>query len=128
MHHEKTIVEVLEEAIQSVKSGWTQGALARDVIEKEVAVTDESACSWCITGAIYRSIKYVPRFWWTAREDYNEFRKEKRKSASRILDVLTDLAEGAKLGLPAWNDHVSRTREDVLVLLNQALEQERAKS
>ena len=48
--------EILEEAksLIEVLDNWTKGALARDKYSQSVDVSNDDACMWCATGAIYK--------------------------------------------------------------------------
>ena len=114
-------VGILEDAIETIKQGWTQGANARDLDGNVVPPNDDSACRWCLMGAVYRSDGY-------ASSSFDADAYVKLKTSLSVFSLLGRLlGDGENYLLSGWNDDVRRTREDVLVLLNKALEQEKSK-
>lgn len=119
MYREMTSVEILEDALETVKSGWTQGANARDANWNLVPPTDESACRWCLIGSVYRSVGY-------SSYSPNRDCELQLKDSTRVFSLLEGII-GRELVLSSWNDDVDRTQADVLNLLNEALEKEKSK-
>jgi hypothetical protein len=53
----KVVVEVLKAARGLVENGWTQRTSARDVIGLAISAESEKACSFCVTGAVWKAAK-----------------------------------------------------------------------
>lgn len=113
-----TTAEVLRGAINIVQNGWTQGTNARNSFFDPVPPDADSACEWCLMGAVYRSSGL------SAVAPYFDYEKSLSDS-SRTFEVLEKVAEHPNLA--EWNDSPGRKVEDVLALLKRALEQEKSK-
>ena len=81
-----------------VRSGWTQGARARDIHGMTVLAVSPDAVSWCLTGALSASDLVTER-------DLFRMRRECR---GLVGDGLTD-----------WNDDPGRTQAEVVELLER---------
>ena len=112
---EVTAAAMVSEARRLVKSGWCQGAHARDRAGTEVPSWSEEARSWSLLGALLTS--------WH------------RQDAQDDADVVAHLADAHALGeatevlgevvgtgaLDRWNDSAKRTKKDVLAAMDGAL-------
>ena len=64
-----TTVEILEHARATIRQGWTQGASAVGSTGLPTEPWDPSACKWCLTGSLMKSIHQitgVDTFWFYA--------------------------------------------------------------
>jgi hypothetical protein len=84
-------------ALYSEPENWTQGTYARDHQGNPKSPESEEACSWCLSGAGY----CVPGDPWPR------------------IAFLRSLIGGP---LTNWNDAPERTFEDVIALLDKAIE------
>ena len=87
--------EVYNKAADIVEKGWTQGDYARDESGRGCGIESSDAVSWCISGAL--SLAQGPYNF----DDY-----------SKLAALL-----GLYQSLPKYNDHPSRTQEEVVELL-----------
>ena len=103
-----SVERILENAIESIKTGWTQEKMARNSDGHEVDPTDDSACRWCLIGALVKSTQNADgSVSMDLGSDYHQ-----------ATDSLRSLIGNNRLSL--WNDAEERTQEDVLTLLNAA--------
>jgi hypothetical protein len=112
---ELTAAAMMREARRLVKSGWCQGAHARDRAGLEVPSWSEEARSWSLLGALLSS--------WHRQDSQDD------------ADVVSQLAEAHALGeatevlgelvgtaaLDRWNDSAKRTKKDVVAAMDGAL-------
>lgn len=103
-----SVERILESAIESIKTGWTQEKMARNSDGHEVDPTDDSACRWCLIGALLKSTQNADGS--VSMDLGSEYRD--------VTDTLKALIGEDRLSL--WNDAEGRTQEDVLALLNAA--------
>lgn len=89
-----TIRAALFFARARIERGWTQYTLARNSNSKEVHSDDPSAVAWCVIGSTKCS-----------DVDAREALRETLGSSNLV----------------AWNDHPSRTKEDVLELFDKTM-------
>jgi len=85
--------QVIEEAIRIIETGWTQGWFARDKDGVATEVSSPNACSWCLAGALILATNKFNYPWVRLCDFYN-----KHNSVS----------------MGNYNDHPSRTKEDIL--------------
>jgi hypothetical protein len=85
-------------AIDYIKKGWTQGALALDKNWKHVPPADPRAVCWCAKGAIW------------AAHSLNI--KRKLAATQKLQDVIGEIT--------TWNDDLKRTKEEVLAAFEKA--------
>lgn len=104
------VEQVLEGAIETVKMGWMQGDLAENATGDPVDPLSPSAVRWCIVGAL-------------TRVEGEEITFRKDTPGLRAIQALESLLEDEILS--NWNDEDDRTQEDVLSVLNLALERVR---
>lgn len=81
---------------------WTKDAYARDKNGKQVSTDDETAYCFCLTGLLLN-------------------KQVSAKPCSAVLRALHKL-EGSYINIPEFNDDVKTTHEDVLKLLDSAIE------
>lgn len=91
-------------AVFSDASKWTQDAYARDAKGRNVAAERaNNAKSWCLHAAILRVTKY---------------------NMSRVYDCIVALLRlPVRTSLIAWNDAEGRTFQDVISLIDKAIEE-----
>ena len=109
-------VEILEGAIETIKQGWVQSSLAIDSSGKEVDPTDSAAVRWCILGSLRKAAQIDGDTW------NHAFSSDLFPEWNRARQVLYDVLG---MSLAEWNDRPGRIREDVLVVLNEALDKEK---
>lgn len=101
----KDVIEGLKRAKELLEGGWTQHTRARDAENNPVAVGDNRAVRFCIEGAC----------------DHAEY------DLGTPDGMLQEYVEGALISrgevdnIPAWNDLPSRTKEEVLELMEEAI-------
>jgi hypothetical protein len=89
------------ELLESSPTAWTQGRLARDDRGWPEAPNHPSACQWCAIGAIAKV--------------------QNLSEASQMYDSAAKLLASQLSGtIVYWNDHPSRTREEVIDALRKA--------
>ena len=104
MTTQKDVTRILEstKSILESESSWIQGAMAMSSGMEEVDYLDESACKWCLTGAI-RKAMYLAKC------------HDVPLVEARILDVIDHNH------LIHFNDAEDTTHEDVLAALDKAI-------
>ena len=80
------------------KKDWCQGAYAKNAIGENVEPTSPNACSFCIVGLLHATYPV-----WKVHPLLQNLRNH-----SRIMGRV-----------PEWNDHPSRTKEEVLTVLKE---------
>jgi hypothetical protein len=96
-------IELLQQAKVRIERGWTQGWFARDSNGSRVEIGSDRATCFCISGAIYNK-----------GTDILELVKA-RYFLSRVLPRRFD-------NIVEFNDNESTTKEDVINLLDKAIE------
>ena len=112
-------VEILEGAIETIKSGWTQGQLAVDSDGKEVDPTSSAAVQWCILGSLRKAAQIDGDTWKDIAASSKYF-----PAWAQAKETLYNILGGP---LSDWNDEEYRTREDILQLLEKARDKEESK-
>ena len=98
--------EVFVKAAEYVRRGWTQETFARDGRGEPVKVDAESACEWCVAGALKAAcmeLELCSAFRWASEIHL-------RKSIG-LPDSVT---------LTGWNDATDRLRSEVIEALEMA--------
>ena len=95
-----SVKQVLTDAAQLVRGGWTQGAEARDATGQSIEATKPAATCYCLVGAIRRAAPNC--------ELSVESILALRKSPSCPIG-----ADGNPVGLIYWNDTAGRTADEV---------------
>lgn len=91
--------EILIAAKANIEKGWCQGVPAIDAYGNPVLPGAESACAFCILGALRRAGGFTG-----------------------AVDARNAIAELVPHGLVAnWNDTAGRTKEEVLALFDKAI-------
>lgn len=85
-----------------IRMGWCRGTMARDVEGYAVPSYSDEASSWCLIGAIERVYWDNPQLLLICFE----------KVRNKIKEM-----GGVILPLALWNDELSRTKEEVIKLL-----------
>jgi hypothetical protein len=101
-------VAIIQTATQLIESGWTQGALARDVLGNSISPNDTKAISWCLTGAIEK-----------AKKLHSQNGMIQIDQGSFLYPAIS-LAAGGVLNLAEWNDAPLTTKSKVLLALKNA--------
>ncbi len=97
-------IDGLKQVRDLLEKGWTQEASARDADGEPLLSTDTRACSFCILGAVWRAV---------AGHD--------NPMESRLVYALRNaIGEDAKL--VAYNDTPGRTQDEILALVDKAIE------
>ena len=122
-----TMVDLLSRTRSYVARGWTQGADARDEFGKVMMWHEEGAECWCLSGALR----------WASQAMTDERNQVRRMlwRAGRALSYPMDLELGisnSRVGpdhdrryrcvLEHFNDEEGRTQDEVLALVDKALE------
>ena len=108
------MIDVLIGARDFVSWGWSQRCLARDADGRHCGATSLSAKTFCVEGAIQRAAA--------------ELSLSARVANCAILFVgdlaREDYSNGTPKGwiLAHWNDEASRTQEEVVRLLDKAID------
>ena len=90
-----SILDCIREARGYIEQGWCRGAIARNRDGEEVPWRDEDACEWCILGAFRKAQ------WWNHTE---------------LIEALFAAMDEAP---DDWNDNPTRTKQDVLDLMDR---------
>ena len=104
-----SVVNVLQGALSYIKQGWVQEYSAQDPDGNLVHPTHQRACKWCLTGALIASSSSM-----TSEKPASVLYQESSLVCERMLG--TD-------DLVRWNDADSRTVDDIIELLQEALEE-----
>lgn len=97
-----TTLEVLQGMRSRLATGWTQYAVARNRFGVRVASSSSEACSWCIMGAASATTRNA--------DERSSAYTRLYQSGIRLLTV------------GEWNDIPGRTQEEVLALIDSAIE------
>jgi len=98
---------ILKEAKLLIAQGWCQETMARDTNGNAVPSTSNSACEFCIAGAIHAAAyKHVNG------QNFYESARPARMAMRRAIGTVD---------LPMWNDWESRTQSDVLHAITKAI-------
>ncbi len=101
-----TAVEVLERALDRLRHGWCQNAYARDVAGISLGFSEiEHGCAWCLVGSLYGRGESFPL--------------EAKEIMSRAIGDMTDTIMPH---VHVYNDAPGRTQEEVIALVERALE------
>lgn len=112
---ELTAAAMVSEARRLVKSGWCQGAHARDDTGLEVPSWSEEARSWSLLGALLTS--------WHLQDSRNDADVVAHLADAHALGQATEVL-GEVVGtasLERWNDATKRTQADVVAAMDGAL-------
>ena len=112
-------IKVLEGTKEIIKKGWCQGAAARDARGRSVNSSSAIACTWCLTGAIEKSLQENFKLSWYNGKDSilpkisSLLPPERSEPVIRSdqFDVVVD-----------FNDNHATTKEDVLNILSKVIE------
>lgn len=98
---------------------WTRGAFARDSIDNPIAPVKSGAVRWCLVGACVRVTH--------AENGLLESRLILDNTFSIVSGLIPeeftedrDDDDACKIG--SWNDHPDRTHEEVIEVLDKAIE------
>jgi len=89
--------------------GWTQCVSARDKNGQLVAVSDEEACQFCASGALYKA--YHLSGLWPCLENteliFQSIAEANHIKRSRLMDWFRE-------AVMSWNDYPERTKKEVV--------------
>ncbi len=116
-----TVLEILRAARERIRTGWTQGAMARDAAQRRVQPEHPLACVWCAAGALFATT--------TPHEPPED--SEARGVAMGLLTVEAKawdprVASLEQNPLVVWNDRPGRTQAEVIGLFDAAIAAEGA--
>jgi hypothetical protein len=113
MVHRVTEADVLQEARRLLELGWTRHVLARDAYGKSTDPLHSSACQWCFVGAMLR-----------ARQNIFETKADGGLTERAFQWAYYVMGKsGAAVFDPAdWNDAICKSKEEVLALLDDAID------
>lgn len=100
--------EFLQKAKDFLEKGWTKGVMARDSRCREIHAGSESATCWCILGALCATRESLKSTW------------TQQFTVERILE--RELSKMGHCEIADFNDALMRTKEEVLALLDKAIE------
>lgn len=102
-------IQVLERALQLIRSGWNQRATALDLSGKCVWFTSPSAVSWCLVGALLKGI--------------HDLSPGAPKGIFALCQSSAFQIVKSAVGCPlqTWNDEPGRARQDVILVLERAI-------
>ena len=109
--------KIFKMATNLVKTGWCQKAWAMNHEGRDVIPTDPSACQWCLTGALEKSLidnGYDHR---GGNDSYCEFQKIYGAMCAFLKHY-----NGIDGTLADWNDDDLREKDDVIAALTKALD------
>jgi hypothetical protein len=101
--HLRAAADLLETSL----GAWIQGKMAKNASGEYAHTLSPNACSWCALGAIAR-VQKLP----DAPQEYN--------GASKLLTKYLRAGSHTPVNIVDWNDHHTRTREDVIIALRLA--------
>jgi hypothetical protein len=104
------VLEILKQIRELLSKGFCKEAYARNEKGEKVDYYSEDACSFCIYGAIHRTMLAYPRM------DYVDTLLKIRKILSVHLPKYGTLV--------VYNDHPGTTQNNILELLDKAIAQE----
>jgi len=103
---------ILKEVRDLIERGWTQGTFARTEDGMQCDPEDEDAASWALDGAICGALSEL------TPQSFHEERL-------RIAQILISAASGVEIkNLARFNDAPDRTREEILAVIDRAIEME----
>ena len=110
MFTQKDVTKILESAksILESESVWIQGKGAVNPIMEEVESTDESACKWCLSGAIRKAMHH-------SKCDVIRIRVVE-------FPVVHILEGQGYTHLIHFNDDPNTTHKDVMAILNKSID------
>ena len=111
MTHEEAI---LIDALATVRRGWTQKAWARDEDGFSVNENGNTACEWCLSGAIRRA-------WATTGGKEDTYRSAVAVVTETIRRQNEIPNPGVRCSTIHWNDAPGRTQEDAIALLENTI-------
>lgn len=102
------VIEGLKKARTLLENGWTTGKTARNSRGESVGVYDPTACSFCVLGAVWRVGCFV--------DPLGGEMEELVRRAIRVRVPLGSHAPGT------YNDAEGRTKEEILSVIDEAIE------
>ena len=118
----ETVIDLLREAMSVITptGAWTQGTWARTASGKIARSSDRSAASFCILGALERSISNLNISDETLRHAYKIVHEEIR-AADAIDRLLKPKNANHASSIIGYNDRQGRTQKEVLNVLDDAV-------
>ena len=132
-----TATDQLRAARELVAQGWCQGTMARNAEGERVGTADDTACQWCLVGALRHAavelldeaihqhgLQHAPSQG-APRRRVHEVANDAYRKSVRVVEESLALQDRSSIedgvpSLPYWNDTKDRTQEDVLSLLDEA--------
>lgn len=109
---------IIAAAAARLQLGWTQEHLAEDTHGQPVDTDSTSAVSWCALGAVQAAVDALGY-------EGDEWDRRVRAALYRVAFVAgcadDDWKSGIEGAVSSWNDHDSRTQEDVVLAFKHAL-------
>lgn len=96
-------VEILQRIRAKVSKYWIKGSYARDVRGNSVASGADSACKWCLVGAVA-----------------SECSEESIATRHALTHAINKII-GTGWSIEAWNDAKGRTKEEVLDVIDKVI-------
>lgn len=109
----KLASQILSRAQDLVKTGWTQGALARDKNGQYTSEYSLEACSFCTLGAYFRAAREL------SVQDV-EVMQRVRVLAWSSLETAINEFPGGRGNISSFNDNPIRTVEQVIAVFEKA--------
>jgi hypothetical protein len=108
------ISDLLIHARSRIKSGWCQNQLAKDADGNVISLNSKTSVFWCIEGAV----RAVDNNGWCAERALGEI-------TAAIIATGFELPPKKISIINAWNDDKSRSKENVIELLDNILKTRR---
>lgn len=102
------VIEGLKSARVLLENGWTTRQTARNSRGEGVSVYDPTACSFCVLGAVWRVGGYV-----------SPLGGDMEELVRRVIRARVPLGNHAP---GTYNDAEGRTKEEVLSVIDEAIE------
>ena len=102
----------LTRAVTLLERGWTKQRFARGADGEDRDPTSESACKWCLQGALMRARSEL--------EEANGAPNHPRLRSALELCVFRRME--MPVALPTFNDRIAKSKDEVVSLLKDALQ------
>ena len=116
-HYPNTCLQILQKTrdLLSDESKWNKGFLNMTPYGSPSNIYHDHATSWCLTGALFRYYKYNPHL--------------KEMVCTRIMNAINEIYpydDFRYTGITSFNDCDNTDHEDILKVLDMAIEEEQA--
>jgi hypothetical protein len=109
---EPTSVEIMKHAKKLVENGWCKKAAAKCKRGAGIIYLDEQAVSFCVAGAIGRSV-----------DDLMACHSGERRDRRNIDCAVNFMSANDIKDIPKWNDKWYRTKRSVMRAFDRAIEE-----